>query len=192
MHGLVFTELEKFVTRMQGAEQWQRVLDQAQMKHQVFVAVGTYPDADLLKLVQAATVVTKKPASQLLEGFGEFITPTLFSMYRTVILAEWRSLDLIENTEQVIHTVVRSRGGSPPVLSTKRVDATHLTVSYGSQRKLCALARGIIRGIAKHYGEQILIAEPQCMLAGAKSCRLDLALGALPAVKTALPRSGKH
>jgi hypothetical protein len=192
MHGLVFTELEKFVTRMQGAEQWQRILDQAQLKHQVFVAVGTYPDADLLKLVQAASAVTKKPANQLLEGFGEFITPTLFSMYRTVILPTWRSLDLIENTEQVIHTVVRSRGGSPPVLSVKRTDATHLVVTYGSQRKLCALARGIIRGIAKHYGEYILITEPQCMLAGAKTCRLDLALGALATVKPVLPGSGKH
>lgn len=192
MHGLVFTEFERFVTRMQGAEQWQLILDQAELKHQVFVAVGTYPDADLLRLVQAAATVTKKPAAKLLEGFGEFITPTLFSMYRTVILPGWRSLDLIENTEQVIHTVVRSRGGSPPVLSTKRVDATHLVVSYGSQRKLCALARGIIRGIAKHYGEQILIAEPQCMLAGAKSCRLDLALAGAVAVKPASPRSGKR
>lgn len=185
MHGLVFAELERFVTRAHGAAKWQVVLAQAQMPAQVFVALGTYPDADLMKLVRSACAVTKTPATQLLEGFGEFITPTLFSMYRTVIAKEWRTLELVENTERVIHTVVRSRGGTPPVLSAQRTDATHLTVTYGSQRKLCALARGIIRGIARHYHEQVLITETACMLAGAKNCKLELSLTASHAVKTA-------
>jgi predicted hydrocarbon binding protein len=123
--------------------------------------------------------------TQLLEGFGEFITPKLFSMYRTVISKEWRTLDLVENTESVIHTVVRSRGGTPPVLSVERKDATELVVSYGSKRKLCALARGIIRGIAKHYGERVTIAEPQCMHTGAKSCRLEVKLLPASALKNA-------
>lgn len=184
MHGVVFAELERFVTRSHGVEQWRLVLAQADMTSQVFVAVGTYPDADLMKLVQSASSVTRVPATQLLEGFGESIAPTLFSMYRTVIAKEWRTLDLVENTERVIHTVVRSRGGTPPVLSTQRTDATHLVVTYGSQRKLCALARGIIRGIAKHYHEQVLIAETACMHTGAKNCRLELSLTANRALKT--------
>lgn len=185
MHGLVFAELERFVTRVHGASQWQLVLAQAQMTSHVFVAVGTYPDADLMKLVQSACAVTRTPVTQLLEGFGEFITPTLFSMYRTVIAKEWRTLDLVENTERVIHTVVRSRGGTPPVLSTQRTDATHLLVTYGSQRKLCALARGIIRGIAKHYHEQVFITETSCMLTGAKNCKLEVSVLAGRAVTTA-------
>ena len=185
MHGLVFAELEKFVTRAHGASQWQAVLSQAGMSQQVFVALGTYPDTDLMKLVKAACTITRTPAAPLLEGFGEFITPKLFTMYRTAITSSWRTLDLIENTETVIHTVVRSRGGTPPVLSVTRQDATHLVVDYGSKRKLCALARGIMRGIATHYGESITISEPTCMLLGAKTCRLELSLAPAPAVKTA-------
>jgi hypothetical protein len=184
MHGIIFAEFEKFVTQAQGAEQWQRVLAHADMTARVFMAVGTYPDADLMKLVQGASVVTQLPRGQLLEGFGEFITPTLFSMYRTVIARDWRTLDLVANTERVIHTVVRSRGGTPPVLSVHRPDATHLVVSYGSQRKLCALARGIIRGIAKHYRETVSITETACMLAGAKTCQLELSLVAANPVKS--------
>jgi hypothetical protein len=185
MHGLVFAELERFVSRVHGPEQWQLTLAQAQMSSQVFVALGTYPDADLMKLVQSASRVTKTPVQPLLEAFGESITPTLFSMYRTVIAKEWRTLDLVENTELVIHTVVRSRGGTPPVLSTQRTNATHLVVTYGSQRKLCAFARGIIRGIAKHYHEQVFITETACMLTGAKNCQLELSTIAGHTVKTA-------
>jgi hypothetical protein len=185
MHGLVFAELEKFVTRAHGANTWQEILSQSGISAQVFVALGTYPDADLMRLVQAATVVTKTPLTPLLEGFGEFITPTLFSMYRTVIAPGWRTLDLVENTESVIHAVVRSRGGTPPVLSATRQSPTHLIVNYGSKRKMCALARGIILGIARHYGENVGINETACMLFGAKACRLELKLAAASNVKTA-------
>jgi hypothetical protein len=184
MHGLVFAELERYLTRGHGAEHWQRIVGQAGIAPQVFVALGTYPDADLMKLVQGASAVTKTPVTQLLEGFGEFMTPKLFTMYRTVIAPEWRTLDLVQNTEQVIHTVVRSRGGTPPVLSAQRQDATHLVVTYASRRKLCALARGIIRGIAKHYGESVSILEPTCMLMAARACRLELTVGSDPVGKT--------
>jgi hypothetical protein len=176
--------LEKFVTQAHGADQWQQILKQAGVRAQVFVALGTYPDADLMKLAQAAATVTRTPIGALLENFGAFITPTLFTMYRTVISPAWRTLDLVENTESVIHTVVRSRGGTPPVLSVTRQDPTHLVVNYGSNRKLCALARGIMRGIAKHYGETVTIAEPACMLFGAKACRLELSVVDASAVKT--------
>lgn len=184
MHGIIFAEFEKFFTLAQGAEQWQKLLAEAQLPDRVFMAVGTYPDADLMKLVQGASVETKRPVAELLEAFGEFTTPTLFSMYRTVIAPEWRTLDLVENTERVIHKVVRTRGGTPPVLNVQRQDATHLVVTYGSQRKLCALARGIIRGIAKHYREAVSITEPTCMLAGAKACRLKVGLVVAPTIKS--------
>jgi hypothetical protein len=184
MHGIIFAELEKFVTQAQGADQWQEVLAHANLPARVYMAVGSYPDADLMKLVQGASVVTQRPAADLLEGFGEFITPTLFSMYRTVINPAWRTLDLVENTESVIHKVVRTRGGTPPVLAVQRQDATHLVVTYGSKRKLCALARGIILGIAKHYRETVSITQPSCMLDGAKTCRLEVALVVGRAVKS--------
>jgi hypothetical protein len=185
MHGLVFAELEKFVTRAHGADTWRQVVSKSGVSSQVFVALGTYPDADLMNLVQAATVVTKTPMTPLLEGFGEFITPTLFSMYRSVIAPGWRTLDLVENTESVIHAVVRTRGGTPPVLSVTRQSPTLLVVSYGSKRKMCALARGIILGIARHYGENVGINETACMLLGAKACQLELSLAAPPTVKMA-------
>lgn len=185
MHGIIFAELEKFVTQGQGPEQWQKVLVEANVPDRVFMAVGTYPDADLMKLVSGASAVTQRPVAELLEAFGEFITPTLFSMYRSVIAPAWRTLDLVENTESVIHKVVRTRGGTPPVLAVQRMDATHLVVSYGSKRKLCALARGIILGIAKHYRETVAITEPACMLAGAKACRLEVGLVAAAPIKSA-------
>jgi predicted hydrocarbon binding protein len=38
------------------------------------------------------------------------------------------------------------------------------------------VAKGIIRGIATHFGDEIVLEEPQCMLKGAAKCRISVRL----------------
>ena len=45
---------------------------------------------------------------------------------------------------------------------------------YRSQRKLCALAEGLIEGAAEQFGETVTIRHPQCMHRGDEHCRLEL------------------
>jgi hypothetical protein len=47
-----------------------------------------------------------------------------------------------------------------------------LFIHYRSKRKLCQLAEGFIAGAADHFKEQVLVAQPSCMLEGAASCQL--------------------
>jgi predicted hydrocarbon binding protein len=39
---------------------------------------------------------------------------------------------------------------------------------------MCKFAKGIIRGIAAHFGDKIEILEYQCMLVGAAACVLQI------------------
>jgi hypothetical protein len=75
----------------------------------------------------------------------------------------------LEHTEAAIHTVVRRQtpGAEPPQLSCLRPNPREVIVTYGSSRRMCAVAKGIIRGIAAHFGENVAVQEPQCMLKGA-------------------------
>ena len=41
-----------------------------------------------------------------------------------------------------------------------------MLVKYTSQRKLCAVAKGIAQGVANHYGEPLTITKSQCMNEG--------------------------
>jgi predicted hydrocarbon binding protein len=41
---------------------------------------------------------------------------------------------------------------------------------YHSPRRMCSLAIGIARGLAKHFHEKISIRETECMHKGANSC----------------------
>jgi predicted hydrocarbon binding protein len=114
------------------------------------------------------------PAPQLLERFGEFIVPDLVKVFGPFIKREWAALDLLENTESVIHRAVRLQDAkaSPPQLHITRASPSQVTIEYSSPRRLCAVAKGIMRGIATHYAEPITIHETSCMHSGDRVCRL--------------------
>jgi len=63
------------------------------------------------------------------------------------------------------------------VLRGSRTAPAEVTLRYASPRRLCALAKGITRGIAESLGDKIEIAERACMLAGAPACDIVVRIG---------------
>jgi hypothetical protein len=114
------------------------------------------------------------PATKLLEDFGEYLVPTYLSLYATLLKPGWRTLEVLENTEETIHRVVRLRhpGAAPPRLRTLRTSPTAVLLTYDSPRRLCAVARGIGRGVAKQFGEALRITDRLCMHRGDPSCEI--------------------
>lgn len=184
MHGVIMAELEKFVTQQHGASTWRDLLSRAQLPNRVYVAAATYPDSEAVALVNAASALTGTPASELLEAFGEALVPGLLQIYGRMLKPDWKTLDVLEYTESAIHAVVRrqSPGAQPPQLQCVRVSATEVRVTYASSRQMCAVAKGIIRGIAGQFGERIVLKETACMLKGAPKCDLSVRLVSAPSV----------
>jgi hypothetical protein len=178
MHGLVFNQLQKYVTIKLGSDAWQKLLAGAGKHGSVYLTSSAYPDADLIGLVVTACKMTNRPAAALLEDFGAFLVPDLVKVYGRAIKPEWRTIDLFENTESNIHTVVRLRepAATPPQLVMNRTGPKSITLTYSSPRKLCALGKGIARGIAAHYHEQLQIAETACMLSGSPTCKINFSV----------------
>jgi predicted hydrocarbon binding protein len=175
MHGTIFSELQKFVSARLGDDAWDRLkvragIDPAR-QYEVF---QSYPDEEVGALVAAASDTTGIPAPALLEAFGEFIAPDLLEMYWGAIAPEWRTLDVIEHTETTIHAVVRldHKTASPPYLHARRTGENEVTVVYTSPRRLCAVAKGISRGIAQHFHETIDVQDAKCMHRGDSECVL--------------------
>lgn len=174
MHGIIFAELKKFSDTALGPGAWPTIAADARLPHASYLATETYPDEQLTALVGAAVRFSGMPAAQLLERFGEFVVPDLVKVFGAFIKREWTALDLLENTESVIHRAVRLQDAkaSPPQLRIARVSPMQVTIEYASPRRLCAVAKGIMRGIATHYAEPLAIQETSCMLAGDRVCRL--------------------
>ena len=176
MHGIVFTEFKQFFEKGSHDGRWHELLKTAGLDRHIYTSIRHYPDEEFFDIIDAASRITKKQSQEILEEFGTFIAPDLLGMYTMLIKPEWRTLDVIQHTEAVIHAVVRVNqvGSSPPQLNCRRVSVNEIEMIYDSPRKLCRLAKGIMRGIAAHYDERIEILEHRCMLMGDTACVLQI------------------
>ena len=161
MHGLIHSELKKFIETRHGPEVWKTVLEEAGFGGKIYLSNTPYADQETTAIVSAASRITSTPASDLLENFGEFIAPALMSTYRSMIKPGWKTMEMLLNTEGTIHRGVRvkSPGAQPPCLKFKQTGRNTLRFNYNSWCQMSAVAKGIIKGVAKHYGETVEIKE---------------------------------
>jgi hypothetical protein len=178
MHGLILTELKRFADERLGQAAWQGLMAEAGLEKRLYVASGKYPDAEVAALVNAVCRQTGLEAQDLLLQFGRFIAPTLMTEYKPFIKPEWRTLEMIEHTEEHIHRAVRLHDPSsaPPRLKVRRVNPVQVVILYDSKRKLCSVAKGIVQGVAEHYGDKVEITDLTCMLKGKPNCTIAVTL----------------
>ena len=174
MHGIIHLELQNFVVQHHGEAAWRTLTDRAGLSGEIYTPLRSYPDEQIMALVGAAVQLTGADVTVLLEAFGEFLAPRYLSLYGKLLKPEWRTLDVLEHAENTIHRVVRLRepGALPPRLQAQRVSPTAIKMTYTSPRKLCAVARGIARGIAAHFREQLMVTDERCMYRGDRECVL--------------------
>ena len=178
MHGLIFAELKKYVEDRHGKETWRALLKEAGLGAKIYMPIAEYPDVEAVAIVGAASRATGTPAGEILEDFGEFIAPDLMQMYRSHLDPQWRTLEFLENTEETIHKVVRRQnpGARPPEIRAVRTGPREVVVHYASERRMCGVAKGIIRAAARHFGDRVTVSEPRCMLRGHPSCEIAVRL----------------
>jgi hypothetical protein len=178
MHGIIFVELRRFVDARFGEGTWHALLADAKLGSQLYVPVTDYPDADAARILAAAVKRTGLSSQTIQEQFGEALAPRLVEMYRGLVRPEWKTIDIVMNTEQAIHAIVRkhSTHARPPEIHCARTAPNEAVLTYGSDRRLCAIAKGIVRGLASMQNEHVILVDEACMLTGAASCRIKIAV----------------
>jgi hypothetical protein len=155
MHGHIFMLLKRYVQTQYDHSTWLKLMKNAGLETLEFDHKTVYPDKHIYDLVGQAAEMTGIPAGELHEKFGEYLVPDLMFMYQKHIRPEWKTLDMIENTEMTMHKQVRSEHAenSPPVLNVKRLSKNELIINYVSKRRMSGLAVGIVRGLATYFDE---------------------------------------
>jgi hypothetical protein len=184
MHGIIFAELEKHVDTEIGPTVWPMLLKRAGIASalKVYLPITSYPDEEFTSLIQAAAEHLNVHPQVFLETFGERLVPGLMATYAALIHPAWKTLDLVEAYDSLYQAATHrnSRYTKPMVVLCTRDAPNELTVSYESERRLCRLAQGVIRGIALHYSERIEIVEEACMYQGAPACIMKLVVDRPP------------
>lgn len=173
MKGVIFNLLEEAVLEQLGDGVWEDLLDAADARG-AYTSLGSYPDAEILRLVDAASAALGKTPAEILRWFGQAAAPGLAKRYPALFddQRNARSFLLVLNT--IIHPEVRKLypGAVCPHFQYQEENDGALVLGYNSPRKLCALAEGLILGGAAHFGETVAVSQRACMHDGADACEL--------------------
>ena len=80
MKGIVFNLLEEAVTDAHGADAWSDLIDAAGVSG-IYTSLGSYPDEEVLALVQAASAALGIGTGDVLRWFGRTAMPLLSERY---------------------------------------------------------------------------------------------------------------
>lgn len=155
MHGSMFVLLKKYIETNYSNEIWIKLVQEAGAGDITYGMHQSYPASQMYSIMSGASVYAGISESNLKENFGEFLVPDLMHLYKSYVKPEWKTFEVLEYTEIVMHQAVRKEESTanPPILNISRVHDKLLIIDYYSKRKMADLAVGIIKGIAKFYGE---------------------------------------
>jgi hypothetical protein len=159
MHGIIYSNLYRFVRENHGAEILEKIKNDAKVSTNFYDTNKSYPDSEILNLLNSACNTLKIDIENLLEIFGNYIAPKLLVAFKSFIDPEWGCLDLLERTETFAHKAVRMtmKESTPPILKIKRVNKDQVLIEYTSERKLISLGIGIIKTFGDKYNEKLQI-----------------------------------
>lgn len=175
MKGVVFNLLEQVVVRKYGEAVWDSLLDATQLSG-AYTSLGSYPDAEIEKLVGAASTALNIPPTEVLRWFGRAAMPLLASHYPQLFSQRDTARSFVMSVNSIIHPEVRKlyAGAACPHFHFEETPEGALLMGYNSPRKLCALAHGFIEGAGDHYRQVMQVDHPRCMHKGDSSCVLSI------------------
>jgi Haem-NO-binding len=172
VQGIILDELEKYVGRELGDAGLSRMRALTGRGPGGYQFDRSYPDEEVHLIVRGVVEATGKAPDVIMEEFAEAMVPGLLGVYGFLVNPRWSFLDFLVNTEGVIHQGVKlaSPAAKPPAIEAQRVGPESVAIIYRSKRRLCSVAKGIVRGAATHYGVSITVTEDHCMRRGDPEC----------------------
>lgn len=173
MHGSIHKEFKGYVVDKFSETSYDNILQRAGFRGKEYDASSYYEDREMFAIVSAAEDELGMSSQDVLYEYGVWVTPGLLSMHQERMLPEWTTLNFLEATEAVMHRfVIDAAGAKPPVLRTQRTSNGNLIMYYESQRKMCTLGVGFIKGVSMYYGQHADVEQLTCMHRGDERCTI--------------------
>lgn len=175
MKGVVFNMLEEAVIREFGPDTWDDLLDASGLAGS-YTSLGNYDDAEIVALVGAAAKALNLTNSQVLRWFGEKAMPIMKERYGVFFEKHNSSKSFVLSVNSMIHPEVRKlySGASCPFFHFREAADGSVTMDYDSERRMCDLADGFVRGAAGLYCEEVDVVHQACMNHGDAKCVLEM------------------
>lgn len=177
MKGIINKGIQEMVEAKFGAEAWDKIKALAKCDEPFFSAGEDYPDQMTLDLVSAASEVAGLPLETVLVEFGKFWVPnTGAASYSTYFkLAGTSAREFLLNMNRVHDQVTNNiLNAKPPRMEYGELPDGRMLIHYRSERRLCAVLRGLILGVGIYFDEDLQVKEIACMSNGAPHCTMEV------------------
>lgn len=177
MKGVINKGIQELVAAKFGAEAWDKIKEMSKCEEPFFSTSEDYPDQMTLDLANAASEVSGLPLETVLVEFGKFwVSKTGFESYPTFFkLAGKTAREFLLNLNKVHNQVTKNiRNARPPSFEYEELPDGRLLMHYRSDRRLCAVMRGLILGVGIHFDEELQVKETSCMNNGDPQCTMEV------------------
>lgn len=175
MKGVVFTEFLEMVEDKFSPDLADRIIAAADVPNGgAYTAVGTYPHAEMGKLVIALSKETGAKVPDLLKAYGRHLFGRFATGYPQFFEGLSDSFSFLKTIDQVVHVEVRKLYPDAELPGFEAVEAGpgRLQMTYRSPRCLGDFAEGLMEGCFEHFKERIGVTRSD--EAGGRVVRFDL------------------
>ena len=160
MKGIVFTEFLEMVEQKFGYETVDHIIEASDLATKgIYTAVGTYPHSEIVQLLLNLSETVNIDPAKLLHEFGKYLFDTFLKSYPQFFSAVDNVYDFLHSIDNHIHVEVLKLypDATLPKFETREEANGALVMIYQSERKMAALAEGLISKAIIYYGEPCTI-----------------------------------
>jgi len=160
MKGVILNCLAEMVQKRFSEERWQDILEQAGLdRKSVFFTTQDVDDGSTLRILECTCRLLNMSLAQAADAFGDYwvnvFAPRIYWAYYQGTNS---ARDFLLRMDAVHEATTRSMPGAhPPRFRCEWKDDRTLIMKYESQRGLIDLMVGLIKGIGKHYKEDLQV-----------------------------------
>lgn len=160
MKGVILGCLSEMVKKQHGDQAWKASLkDAGLLETSIFLAGQDVSDEETLKVVGSVCKVLGISLPQAADAFGEYwvctFAPRIYGVYYTGVNS---AREFLTKMNKVHEMTTRSiPNAQPPRFDYEWKDDRTLVMTYHSSRNLMDFFTGLVKGVGKHYGENLSV-----------------------------------
>jgi len=160
MKGIVFTEFMDMVESEFGYEMVDQIIEDSNLESNgIYTSVGTYDHSEIVSLLMNLSKQTKVEAGVLLKQFGGYLFNTFLKGYPHFFEESENSIDFLQSIDSYIHVEVLKLypDAMLPSFTTEKQEDGSFEMTYHSERKMSALALGLIEKSIEHFKDPFYV-----------------------------------
>lgn len=155
---MIFTEFLEMVEEKFSLAMVDKIINDAALPSGgIYTAVGNYPHTEIVTLAINLSRESKIPLPDLLYTYGERLFETFAIKYDHFLCGARSAFDFLEMLESYVHLEVKKLypEAELPTFETKRQNNGSLHMIYRSHRSMGDVARGLMSGCFRYFGENV-------------------------------------